>query len=346
VDEWQDVPKLWDLARRNIDLGNKKGMYIFTGSSVPPFGKTYHTGIGRFARLRMRPMSLYESGNSNGAVKLSELFDTGKAVNALSSMNYPKILNLICRGGWPGSLELDDTRAIDTSYDYIDSVITMDTSRVDGKKRSNTIMELILGSLARNNATSVSIPTITADISGTGGKISDQTARSYIDVLKKLFVIEEQDAWHPSIRSRTRIRTSPVRHFSDPSLAAATLGARPDVLMKDLRTAGFLFESLCYRDLSVYASAIGGRVFHYRDDSDLEVDMVIQLDDGRWGAAEVKLGTFDFDKAASNLIRMKNKMVASGAAEPSFLMTLNATGGGSYMRPDGIAEVPIDCLGP
>jgi predicted AAA+ superfamily ATPase len=291
-------------------------------------------------------MSLYESGNSNGAVSLSELFDTGKAANALSTMNYPKIVDLICRGGWPGALELDDAAATGTSYDYIESVIAMDTSKVDGKRRNNVTMELVLRSLARNNATSAGIPTITADIREAGGNTSEQTVRSYIEVLKKLFVIEEQGAWHPSIRSKTRIRTSPVRHFTDPSLAAAALGARPNILLKDPRTAGFLFETLCYRDLSIYVSAIGGRVFHYRDDSDLEVDMVIQLDDGRWGAAEVKLGTFEFDKAASNLMRMKNKMVASGAAEPSFLMTVNATGGGACTRPDGVAEVPIDCLGP
>jgi len=346
IDEWQDVPKLWDLARRNIDLNHKKGMYIFTGSSVHPFGKTFHTGIGRFASIRMHTMSLYESGNSSGAVRLSELFGSGKVVNARSSLDYPKTVNMICRGGWPGALGLGDAAAIGISYDYIESVKKMDTSKIDGKRRSAATMELVLRSLARNSATTVSAPTITADIQGTGGKVSEQTVRSYIEALKKLFIIDEQDAWHPSIRSKTRIRASPVKHFTDPSLAAAALGARPEILMKDPKTTGFLFQSLCYRDLSVYVSAIGGRVFHYRDDSDLEVDMVIQLDDGRWGAAEIKMGTHESDKAASNLIRMKNKMVASGASEPSFLMTVNATGGGSYTRPDGVAEVPIDCLGP
>ncbi|MDR3206101.1 MAG: DUF4143 domain-containing protein [Candidatus Methanoplasma sp.] len=346
VDEWQDVPKLWDVARRNIDLAHKKGMYVFTGSSVPPLERTSHTGIGRFARMHMRTMSLFESGDSSGSVRLSALFDAGRADNAPSKMDYQQAVRLICRGGWPGALGIDDDAAIGMSYDYINSVIDLDMSRVDGKRRSRTTAELMLRSLARNNASSASISTIGADVQRAGTKISDITVNSYLEVFRKLFIIEEQTAWHPSLRSRTRIRTSPKRHFTDPSLAAAALGARPKMLLKDAKTAGLLFESLCYRDLCVYASASGGRVFHYRDNSDLEVDAVIQLDDGRWGAAEVKLGTFEFEKAAVNLIRMKKKMVAAGAEEPSFLMILSASGGGAHTRADGVAEVPIDCLGP
>ena len=346
VDEWQDVPKLWDIARRNIDFENKKGMYVFTGSTVTPFEKTFHTGIGRITRLQMRTMSLFESGDSNGAVSLSNLFDTGKTEVAGSGLDYRKIVNLICRGGWPGALGTDDETAIERSYDYIRSLKEMDTTRVDGKRRSSTTMEHVLRSLARNNATSASISTIVADIRGAGGDVSEQTVRSYIDVLKKLFVIEEQGAWHPHVRSKSRIRKMGVRHFTDPSLAAAAMGASPNILLKDVKTAGFLFESLCYRDLSVYSSAMKGRVFHYRDGADLEVDEIIQLEDGRWGAAEVKLGTFEFEKAASNLTRMRNKMVEAGAEEPSFLMILNATGGVAHTRPDGIVEVPIDCLRP
>ncbi|MDR3283520.1 MAG: DUF4143 domain-containing protein [Candidatus Methanoplasma sp.] len=346
VDEWQDVPKLWDVARRNIDLSHKKGMYIFTGSSVPPSEKTLHTGIGRFARMHMRTMSLFESGDSNGSVGLSALFDTGRADNAPSKIDYQQAVRLMCRGGWPGALGVDDASAIGMSYDYIDSIVNLDMSRVDGKRRNRATAELLIKSLARNSASSASISTVVADVQDAEAKISDLTVRSYLEALKKLFIIEEQTAWHPSLRSRTRVRTSPKRHFTDPSLAAAALGARPGILLKDVRTAGLLFESMCYRDLCVYASASGGRVFHYRDNAGLEADAVVQLDDGRWGAVEVKLGTFDFEKAAANLIRLKNKMAAAGAEEPSFLMILSASGGGARTRPDGVAEVPADCLGP
>ena len=346
VDEWQDVPKLWDIAKRNIDFKNKKGMYIFTGSTIPPYKKTFHTGTDRIARHQMKTMSLFESGDSNGAVRLSKLFDTGRTEVADSNLDYKKAVNLICRGGWPGAMGLDDEAAIDKSYEYISSIKDLDTSRVDGVRRSSTTMELVIKSLARNNATSASISTIAADIRGAGKEISEQTVSSYIDVLKKLFIIEDQEAWHPFVRSKSRIRKSGVRHFTDPSLAAAALGAGPSILLKDTRTAGFLFESLCYRDLSVYAMASRGRVFHYRDGADLEVDSIVQLEDGRWGAAEVKLGTFEFEKAASNLTRLKKKMAEAGAEEPSFMMIISATGKVAHTRPDGIVEVPIDCLGP
>jgi predicted AAA+ superfamily ATPase len=346
VDEWQDVPILWDIARRNIDFGLRKGMYIFTGSSLPSVDKTRHTGIGRFARLEMRTMSLYESGDSSGAVKLSELFSTGTTDIVQSELNYQKAVSLICRGGWPGALGVDDENAIQLSYDYISSVRKLDSARIDGRKRNAAIMELIMRSLARNNATTAKASVIAHDIRENSGEVSEQTVRSYIEYLKKICIIEEQPPWHPLLRSRIRIRTSPVRHFTDPSLAAAVLGARPEMLWKDTKTAGFLFESLCYRDLSVYASAIGGRVFHYRDNSDLEVDAVIELQDGRWGAVEVKMGRSQFDKAASNLIRMKEKMVEAEYREPSFMMILNATGGVARTRPDGVVEAPIGCLGP
>ncbi|MDR0523603.1 MAG: DUF4143 domain-containing protein [Candidatus Methanoplasma sp.] len=346
IDEWQDVPNLWDVARRNIDLSGGKGMYIFTGSSLPPLESTSHTGIGRIARMQMRTMSLFESGASSGAASLRSLFESGGIPRSPSRMDYPEAVRLICRGGWPRALNLDDGEAVGMSYDYLESVTGLDLSRVDGKRRSQTTAGLLLRSLARNSASPASIPTIAGDIRDAGTDISAPTIRGYIDALKKLFVIEEQPAWHPSLRSRTRVRSSPKRHFTDPSLAAAALDAKPEILMRDTRTAGLLFESLCYRDLSVYASAIGGRVFHYRDDSGLEADAIVELDDGRWGAAEVKLGPFEFDKAAANLVRLKEKMIAAGAAPPSFLAILSASGGAAHMRPDGIAEVPMDCLGP
>jgi len=346
MDEWQDVPDLWDLARKNIDSEAGKGMYIFTGSSVPPFGKTRHTGIGRFAMLEMRTMSLFESGDSNGHAGLSKLFGAGIQEAIPSEINYPKAVDLICRGGWPGGLLMDDEGAMDISYEYIRSVMRMDMSRVDGTRRSQATTELILRSLARNNATSTSIPVIAADAEGTGVGVSEQTVRDYLDIFKKIYVIDEQPAWHPAIRSRMRVRVLPKRHFTDPSLAAAAMGATPEILYKDTRTAGFLFESLCYRDLSVYASAMGGRVFHFRESNGLEVDAVVELPDGRWGAVEVKMGVSEFDKAAANLNRLRGMMVSAGHREPSFLMILNVTGVAAHRRPDGVFEVPIDCLGP
>ena len=346
IDEWQDVPKLWDLARRNIDLSAKKGMYIFTGSSVPPLDKTSHTGIGRFAQIHMRTLSLFESGDSSGTVSLSKLFAEGLTENAASKMNYSKVINLICRGGWPGALGVDDETAIGMSYQYIESLKKMDMKRVDGRRRSETMIDLVLRSLARNNATSANVSTIAADIRNTGSDVSEGTVRSYLDIFKKIFVIEEQQAWHPALRSKMRLRTSPKRHFTDPSLAAAALDASPEVLDKDTKTAGFLFESLCFRDLSVYSSATGGRVRYYRDSNGLEADAIVESRDGKWGAVEMKMGTFEFDKAAKNLIHLKDKMVGAGYKEPSFLMILNVTGGAAHTRPDGVLEVPIDCLGP
>jgi predicted AAA+ superfamily ATPase len=291
-------------------------------------------------------MSLFESGNSSGAAKLSDIFDSGKTKTIRSDIDYRKLIDLICRGGWPGVLGLDDKTAIRTPYQYIKSIIDMDMSRIDGKRRSRTTVETVLRSLARNNATLAGNSKLIEDIHSSGITISEPTLRSYLDVLKKLYIIEEQNAWHPSLRSRARIRTTPKRHFTDPSLAAAALEARPDILYKDPATAGFLFESLCYRDVSVYASALGGRVFHYRDSSGLEVDQIIQLDDGRWGAAEVKIGASEFDRAAANLIRLKEKMIKANVREPSFLMILNVTGVAAHTRPDGVVVMPIDCLGP
>ncbi|MDR3282677.1 MAG: DUF4143 domain-containing protein [Candidatus Methanoplasma sp.] len=344
VDEWQDVPKLWDVARRNIDLSGKRGLYIFTGSTIPPKDATHHTGTGRFATVRMHPMSLFESGDSSGVVSLSRLFDTGKVDVIRSNIEYKEAVRLICRGGWPAAIGMSDREAADVSRMYVKSVSDSNMSGIDGKKRNKKTMQLVLRSLARNNATLVKPSVIAADMSEGGTVVSDGTVRDYINALKSIYMIEEQEAWAPSLRSRSRVRTSPKIHFSDPSLAVALLRAAPDILMKEVRTAGFLFESLCYRDLCVYASALDGDVYHYRDNTGLEVDEIIELGDGRWGAVEVKLGTFEFDKAADSLLSLKEK--AGEAREPSFLMILCASGGLAYTREDGVAVVPIDLLGP
>ena len=345
IDEWQDVPNLWDVARMKMDFNARKGMYIFTGSSLPRRKSTSHTGTGRFATVMMRPMSLFESGDSTGVVSLSGLFNGNAVVSSPSKLNYETAVQLICRGGWPAALGMDPADALIVPKLYSESLINSDLSSFDGVKRDPGIMRNLLGSLARNNATTAKMPVLVADIAKEERSICEQTAREYLDVLKRVFVIEEQPAWAPSLRSRKRMRTSPKRHFTDPSLAAACLSAGPAMIQNDPNTAGFLFESLCYRDLSVYASSFGGHVGHYRDDSDLEIDSIVTYGDGRWGAVEAKMGYEDADDAAANLLRLKNKL-AGEAAEPSFMMVLCATGGAAYMRKDGVAVVPIDCLGP
>jgi predicted AAA+ superfamily ATPase len=229
---------------------------------------------------------------------------------------------------------------------YIDKVKGQDASRVDGKKRKPELVEKLLRSLARNTATSASLKIISKDISEGMKKLSEATIRDYLEALKKLYLVEEQKGWSPNLRSTARIQSSPRRHLTDPSLAAALLCGGPGELRQDPKTAGFLFESMCYRDLCVYANAIGGEIYYFRDSNGTEVDFIIQLRDGRWAAAEAKMGRFEFDKAAEGLIRFKEKIVEAGAREPSFLMILNATGLVAHTRQDGIHEVPIDCLGP
>lgn len=345
IDEWQDVPDLKDVARMNIDLSNKKGMYIFTGSSVPRQTSASHSGTGRFANITMRPMSLFESGDSNGSVSLSGLFNGNTAVSSLSKMDYATAVHLICKGGWPGGLGMSGRDALKIPRLYCGSLIHSDFSQIDGIKRNPDTMKRLLASLARNNATAAGTSVLAADMAKGDAPVSEQTVRSYTDILKRVFVIEEQNAWLPSLRSKKRMRTSPKVHFTDPSLAAACMEAGTDALLNDPNTAGFLFESLCYRDLSVYSSAFGGRVSYYLDNSGLEVDSVVEYGDGRWGAVEVKMGYKETDRAAANLLRLKNKLTGE-APEPSFMMVLCATGGAAYKRDDGVLVVPADCLGP
>ncbi|MDR3282652.1 MAG: ATP-binding protein [Candidatus Methanoplasma sp.] len=342
VDEWQEAPVLWDAARNSIDRSTRPGMYIFTGSSVPPEGSMMHSGAGRFARVRMRTMSLFESGDSSGAVSLRSLFETGGTEPTGSSIDYLKAVALICRGGWPGALQ---TGAASMPESYIDTVAEHDVSHTDGKKRSPETARAVIRSLARNVSTQANMSVVAADMSAEGRDVSVQTARDYVDALKRIYLVDEQEAWTPSLRSRVRVRTSPKRHLADPSLAAAALGAGPEMLAKDVKTAGFLFESMCYRDMSVYAASLGGKVLHFRDETGGEVDQIIELPDGRWGAAEVKLGAFEADKAAKQLLRLKG-MAAEGSRDPSFLMVITASGGMAYTRSDGVAVVPLDCLGP
>ncbi|GHV95211.1 ATPase AAA [Spirochaetia bacterium] len=346
IDEWQEVPQLWDRARRVVDRTHQRGLFIFTGSAVPA-DKTRHTGTGRFVHLEMRPMSLFESGDSSGAVSLEVLF-RGKAIKPFpSSLDFKKAIWLICRGGWPASLWAAKNAALMIPGGYLKMIIESDISRVDGIGRDPAKVELLLRSLARNSSTMAGTTVLLTDIQEhkDNAKISIDTIDSYLNALARIFIIDEQPAWMPSLRSKTRIRTTPKRHFVDPSLAAAALDAGPDLLIQDLKTAGFLFESLCYRDLCIYAESINGKVYHYRDETNLEVDAIVQLGSGQWAAVEVKLGSFEFDNAAANLLKLKKKMQAQ-VQEPSFLLILTASGGTAYTRDDGVHVVPLDCLGP
>jgi predicted AAA+ superfamily ATPase len=346
IDEWQDTPSIWDRARRIIDTGQRPGLFILTGSSVPG-RQPAHSGTGRFSWLKMRPMTLFESGESKGVISLKKLFEGKKLPASQSELNYERAVNYICRGGWPGSLSLDTAAALDIPKEYITSLVSSDISRTDGVARDPAKLRLLLRSLARTVTTAAKITTLKADISGgmddTG--ISEKTIHSYLNALRQIFVLEEQEAWTESLRSKTRIRTMPKRHFTDPSLAVAALGASPSMLLRDTETTGFLFESLCIRDLAVYAQALNGRVCYYLDENDFEIDAIIQLDDGRWGAVEIKMGTHQFEEAQANLLRLKKRMEGI-LPPPSFLMILNATSGFSALQKNGIWIVALDCLAP
>ena len=353
VDEWQDVPELWDTARYNIDFSSRKGMYIFTGSVSPPKESTKHSGTGRFAPLKMRPMSLFESGDSNGSVSLAKLFRGEKLTSSVSKIGYKETVNLICRGGWPAGIELDTDKAMLIPRGYVDMIINYDFSKIDGVKRNPSTVRRILRSLARNNATEARISVLANDIKDADKAMSVITAEAYLNALKGIFVIEEQDGWVPEIRSKIRMRTSPKRHFVDPSLAAAALGISSDALLMDAETAGFMYESLCYRDLCTYAAPFSGKVYHYRDDNGLEVDAIIETADGRWAGVEMKMGYSKVEEGAKNLISLRDKIRRENeegkkkVPDPEFLMVLCATVTSSHVRKqDGVLVVPTDCLGP
>jgi len=343
IDEWQDIPVLWDIARRNIDSEHKKGMFIFTGSSTPSKEATSHSGTGRFAKIEMRPLSSFESGDSTGAVSISGLFE-GRTVETIpSAMNYKEAVRLICRGGWPSVVW--DNGSCEVPREYMESILDRDLKRVGGKRKSRDTMELVLRSLARNTATAVKSTTIAKDISNDGKAVSDQVVRDYVGLLKRMFLIDEQRPWRPRMRSRTRIRSSPKKHFIDPSLAVTMLDGDEGSIRDDPKLAGFLFESLCYRDVCVYSSPFGGKVKYFGDSNSFEIDMIVEGKSSKWGAIEVKLGDDDIDKAAADLIKLKSK-VSSETGPPSFLMILTSVGGYAYTRDDGVAVVPVDCLGP
>ena len=344
IDEWQTIPLLWDGVRFEVDQRGIPGQFILTGSAVSLDNATMHTGTGRFSRMLLRPMTLFESLESNGDISLASLFNGGD-IRGISPLSVEKLAYALVRGGWPASVIDGGPSSLRHVRDYVEMVINADISRVDGVEKNPKRVRRLMRSLARNTSSMAKMKTIVDDIAGddADGAVSDRTIAAYMNALRRIFVIEEQPAWGPSIRPKTAQRTSPKLHFVDPSIAAAVLNISPEGLFKDFTTFGLLFESLCVRDLRVYAQALDGEVYHYHDGSGLEVDAVVNLYDGRWGAAEIKMGAGEIDKAAESLKKFRNKVNTEKMGEPSFLMVLTATEFG-YRRSDGVYVVPIGCL--
>lgn len=343
IDEWQMAPVLWDAVRFEVDKRGEFGQFILTGSAVPADNVTAHTGTGRISRLMMRPMSLFESLESNGSVSLRQLFAGKHNIAEASSLSVEQMAFILCRGGWPASIKLQGKPALRMARDYVEAVINYDVSQVDGVEKNPDRVRLLLRSLARNIGTLANYQTIMGDIEATDTSLSDKTISSYMNALRRIFVIEDLPAWSPSLRSKTAIRTSVKRHFVDPSIATAVMRTDPDGILQDFEYFGFLFESLCTRDIRVYAQANDGDVFHYRDKSGLESDLIIHLRDGRWAAIEVKLGNKQIEEAAQNLLKIKSKIDEDKMGKASFLMVI--TGGQyAYRRDDGVLIVPIGCL--
>lgn len=351
IDEWQTIPKLWDAVRYAIDHRREMGQFILTGSAVPDKNaekEREHSGTGRFAWLTMRPMTLFESGESDGSVALSRLFEQPDKVLEKNRLTLDDIAFLICRGGWPMAVGLPREAALEQAFDYYNAVTKEDITRVDGVKRTSERVERLMRSLARHQGSQAPLSTLRADLlSNETATLDEDTISSYIDSLKKIFVVEDLPAWNPNLRSKTAIRTTDTRYFVDPSIATAALGLGPADLMKDLNTTGFLFETLCIRDLRVFAEALNGKVYHYRDKNGLECDAVVHLRDGRYALIEIKLGGPSLiDEGAQTLQQLTQRIDTARMNEPAFRMVLTATGQYAYRRPeDGIYVVPIGCLG-
>lgn len=350
IDEWQTVPKLWDAVRYTVDHRRKMGQFILTGSAVPDREaekEMEHSGTGRFAWLTMRPMSLFESGESNGKVSLGHLFASPEKILEKNELKLQDIAFLICRGGWPMSVELPQEAALEQAFDYYDAVTKEDISKADGVKRASARVQRLMRAYARHQGTQASISTLKEDLkSNDTNTLDENTISSYLDAMRKIFVIEDMPAWNPNLRSKSAIRTTDTRYFVDPSIATAALGLSPADLMNDLNTMGLLFETLCVRDLRVFADALNGQVFHFRDKSGLECDAVIHLRNGQYGLIEIKLGGESLINAgAETLNSLASQIDTAKMSAPAFKMILTATGEYAYRRPDdGIYIVPLGCL--
>lgn len=362
IDEWQIAPQFWDTVRNEVDKRNEDGQFMLTGSAVPPKPKKdesgniieeeniHHTGTGRISRLRLRTMSLWESEDSTGDVSLEELFINPDTVDGVSDIDLDRLAYLTCRGGWPKAvLKKSEKAALAQAFDYYDSVVSNDIKRVDDIDRDEELTKRIMRSYARNQGTQATVGTILADIKSNGDeRMSDSTVYSYIKALKEIFVIEDSIAWNPNLRSKTAIRTSDTRYFIDPSIATAALGMGPKDLINDMETFGFIFETLAIRDLRVYADALDGKAYHYRDKNNLECDAVIHLRNGSYGLVEVKIGgTEPIREGAESLKTLSSKIDSTRMKTPSFMMVLTGIGNFAYKRPeDGVLVVPIGCLKP
>lgn len=346
IDEWQEAPQLWDAVRYAIDRGHGRGRFILTGSATPS-EKPRHSGVGRIARLVMRPMSLYESRESNGNVSLSHLFQTGKMSACVTDFDIEDYAFALCRGGWPEAVvesSHDPDIALAQAKAYVDELLDSDIDRMDEKRRNSGWMRELLRSYARNSASEAALTTIAADMAGEPP--STDTVADYLDALRRAYVIDDLEAWNPRLRSKTAVRTSPTRHFVDPSIATAVMGATPRRLLEDFETFGLLFESMCVRDLRVYAGALDARVYHYRDKTGLESDAVVVGQDGSWAPIEVKLGSQKaIDEGARHLLKLAERVDSKSMGNPAFLMVLTA-GQAAYEREDGVLVAPLACLGP
>lgn len=348
IDEWQLAPKPWDAIRFEVDHRSELGQFVLTGSAVPPDTKEItHSGTGRFTWLTMRPMSLLESGDSTGEVSLKKLFDGQDILDGESHLDLGRMAFLVCRGGWPQAVDMREEIALEQAVDYYEAVVHSDINRADGVNKNPERVRQLMRSYARNQGTQAANTMLAADIANNDdGSINEETVAAYVSALKKIFVVEDMPGWNPNLRSKTAIRSSDTRYFVDPSIAAAAIGIGPEDLLSDLKTFGFLFETLCVRDLRVFADALGGGVYHYRDKDGLECDAVLHLRNGSYGLIEIKLGGDTLiEDGAKSLCTLSGKIDTQKMKSPAFLMVLTATGDYPYRREDSVCVVPIGCLG-
>lgn len=345
IDEWQEAPQLWDAVRFSVDREREIGLYILTGSATPK-EKPRHSGAGRMSFLDMRTMSLYESQESTGEVSLLALFDAPEDIEGVSNSDVETIAFQVARGGWPSAVTMtDQSAAMETAHNYLTAVAEEDISNVDGVSRNPDHARLVMRSFARCVGSQMAVSSMSKMVNAQGSEMSRPTFSAYLGALRNLSIIEDLNAWEPSLRAKARISRTPKRYFADPSLAAAALGASPDMLLKDMPTLGMLYEALCIRDLRVYAQKNHGQVFFYRDNVGLEADAVVTLRDGRWGLVEIKLNQSQADAASDSLRRVANKVDQTIMGAPSFLLVVTADGY-AYRRNDGVYVVPIGCLKP
>ena len=344
LDEWQVAPLLWNAVRFAVDKRQETGQFILTGSVIPVRTDDMHSGTGRISRMKMRTMSLFESGESSGEISLGDLFDSKTDMFGKSDASLEQIAFILARGGWPAAVnEKDETLALKKVADYYEAVVNEDISKVDKIEKNPDRVRSLMRSLSRNISSEAGTTTILNDLRANDELLSQVTVDQYIKALKTLFVIDDLPAWSPNLRSKTAIRTTAKRHFSDPSIGAAALGATTKRLFNDFCTFGLLFEALCIRDLRVYADSLDANVYHYRDSKGIEIDAIIQMNDGRWGAAEVKMGAGYIEAAAENLLKFKANIDTEKMQEPSFLMVLTATETAFQME-NGVWVVPLGCL--